>query len=198
MPARAFMHLFPVVAVLILATPSICAAAEPQLSAGSFNSPKGFGLCLETGCLTTGSALTRYTVYADIYGLPRGRIAAPGLKANFSLCRALKKYDDLDGISAVLYAGPGVSAGWVHDIERSVAGKEHLVNNPGLAAALSGVAGVRLTFSGRPWVLDISFLGEAGFLIRQDEFMDNKDLTLYKAGIHQVVYPQINIIRRFR
>jgi len=188
MPSRAFKFMLSAFAALSI---SIAAGAQ---AVGIFNSGRGFGLAAQEYD-KDGAAFSSFVLYADIYGLPLGRTEHPGIKGNFSRNLFI---DDVkvDKAKLSFYAGPGITAGYVQDGERSVISHEHLANNPGLVFALSGSAGCLFTFD-RHLSLDLSFQLEVGFHIRKDEYMDQKDLTLYSNGVSRAWIPQLLILYRF-
>ena len=191
MPRRALSYFSALLLGILSAAAPSSAAAGPRgvVTAGVFNSPKGFGLSAAASGLV-------FVLYADIYGIPRGRQDTPGIKFNLTRCRTVRSFGIPDG-ECSLYFGPGVSLGWVHDLDNSVAGQDALAENPGVCLALSGRVGIRADFPSSKLSLDVSLTGEAGMHVRRDEWMGNLDLSLYKAGLHQLIYPQLTISRRF-
>lgn len=153
-------------------------AAAP--SAGLFNSYKGFGLSF----MREGKDRQDYsfTLIADIYGLPSGTVEKPGIKGNFSRIYMMDLIPA--GFADVrIYAGPGISVGYVHDRGKG---------NPGFVGALSGTAGLHADF-GRNISLQFGFTAEFGLHYRTDERFDIKDLSFYKNGIFESLYPELTI-----
>lgn len=184
--------------ILCLLPASIrCISASGQdVAIGGFNSLKGFGICTEIGGSDADhERFNTYILSLDIYGLPMGRTEKPGVKFVFSHNHVLVK-GGRGGVDSQFYAGPGAAVGYVHDREKSVASINRLVNNPGMTAALTGSAGMRMLF--REHVLiDLSFTFEAGFHIRKDEWQEQNDLRFYSNGIYQAWYPQLSIMYKF-
>ena len=77
MPSWAFRTLFIIFAAILAGT-----AAKAQ-SVGIHNSGKGFGLAFQEYD-KDGAAYSSFILYADIYGLPLGKTAYPGIKGNYS------------------------------------------------------------------------------------------------------------------
>ena len=102
----------------------------------------------------------------------------------------------IDRAKLNFYAGPGFTAGYVHDGERSVISHEHLVNHPGVICALSGTAGCLFTF-GRHIALDLFLQTEVGFHISKDEFLEQNDLTFYSNGLTRAWIPHLLILYKF-
>jgi len=161
---------------------------------GFLNSGKGFGLAAQEYD-KDGRAFSSFILYADIYGVPLGRTDHPGVKGNFSRNHFIGSIK-IERAKLDFYAGPGFTAGYVHDGERSVISQESLANYPGVVCALSGSVGCLFTFD-RHIALDLSFQGEVGFHIRKDEYLDQNDLTLYSNGLSRVWIPQLLILYKF-
>lgn len=167
--------------------------------AGLFNSPKGLGACLylpeKDGIFHT------VTAYVDLYGIPSSRCLYPGFKANVSRQYSLKSWAK-DGYSISMYAGPGVSAGYVrdHDKGRGIDLSTLISDNPGVAFAVSGDIGWRFDFGGFV-ALDLSFTAEAGVHVRRNEKEKGyaaTSLSIYNNGLMQALYPQLIILFKFR
>ena len=188
MPSWAFRTLFIIFAAILAGT-----AAKAQ-SVGIHNSGKGFGLAFQEYD-KDGAAYSSFILYADIYGLPLGKTAYPGIKGNYSRNHFFGNVS-IDRAKLNFYAGPGFTAGYVHDGERSVISHEHLVNHPGVICALSGTAGCLFTF-GRHIALDLFLQAEVGFHIRKDEFLEQNDLTFYSNGLTRAWIPHLLILYKF-
>lgn len=185
------------ITLCLLFASGFCFQAKGQDAAmGVYNSLKGFGICTEVdGSDQDHERFNTYILSMDIYGMPMGRTERPGIKFNFSHNHVLVK-GGRGGVDSQIYAGPGAAVGLVQDRENSVASQSRLVNNPGVVAALSGSAGMRMLF--REHVLiDLSFTFEAGFHIRNDEWQDQRDLRFYSNGISRAWYPQLSILYKF-
>lgn len=172
---------------LVLSSASLN-ATEPML--GAFNSPKGFGIVLESRHPV---AFNTYIIYLDMYGMFSPRTDIPGAKACFSRNYILNTKDcgeaELD-----LYLGPGCSAGFVQDLER---GNAPLERNPGAMLALSCTGGMRVRYKKAPVCLDLSFRSEFGVHFRQDEILATENVSLYMNGLSQTIVPQLSILYCF-
>lgn len=162
---------------------------------GLFNSPKGFGVVLETEAGE--NDFNVFTAYADMYGIFEGRCLYPGFKFNYTRGRVLKVLT-LDGIDYSFYAGPGITAGYSRQYEPYVYKdyRKYLIRNYGLIACLSGTAGCRIGF-GKSILLDLSWTVEAGVHMRLDEDHKGLKLGLYKNGLISALYPQLTLIMAF-
>ena len=153
--------------------------------AGLYNSPKGFGLsfCTERH----ESSFNTYSAVADLTGVITGEHSAPGIYFNYSRNTVLRSGVKGDAL-CVLYAGPGVSAGYLRD-----AGKESY----GAMVALSGTLGGRFLFGDRI-ALDLSINADLGVHLREkDHKGDGIGLFLYKNGLFRTILPQLKIEYRF-
>ena len=159
---------------------------------GIFSSPKGFGV---TSLLNAGSrsdAFDCLTIYADIYGLPMDRADYPGIKICYSRCNVVGAFDNRYS-QHLLYVGPGISTGFVHDYDRSVSSLVKLNNNPGVCLTLTCRFGLLIQVPDKGINIDFSAQLEAGMHLRDDEILKQKDLTWYKNGLYLALYPQISI-----
>ena len=175
----------------ILAALFVAFALQPSSlraqEAGLFSSPKGVGAV--------------FTFYVDVYGVITSRCSYPGYKLNLSRQYVFKRFQR-DGYNMTLYAGPGISAGFVrdHDKRRGIDFSSLMSDNQGLMFALSGDAGCRFDFDGRV-ALDLSFTAEAGVHVRRNEREQNYPatyLSVYNNGLMQVLYPQLTILFKIK
>ncbi len=171
------------VAALLL--PALAWKAPAQevksLSIGTFHSPKGIGLCMELK--QESASFDSFDIIADMFGVLNGSHSKPGIKATY--CRdIILKHSSYDEYDLDLYAGPGITAGYVRDINEPMS----------LVAGMSGSAGCRLFFDSRRVVVYLEFgLDLAAELNRNNRFR-NVDLTIYKSGILHVFYPQVRLL----
>lgn len=171
-------------------------AAAQHTSFGLYNSVKGFGFSLNVAN-GEGTWVDALILFADIYGFPTARTHAPGIKFNYSREFIIHTIETPEVLFS-FYFGPGFSAGYVKDYEKSYFQDitVHLTNNHGFVAALSGTGGCRFNFT-KHIELDLSFTLEAGLHIRKDEKQDNIHVGLYKNGIFESFYPQLSILSYF-
>lgn len=167
-----------------------CATSSAQTRAGVFNSPQGFGLCLDTG--HSGDSFNSFSAYADIYGVVTGRAIYPGFKFQYLRNTAFKTFESGDAMVRI-YAGAGASAGYVHDFEKRSDHLTFLQKGLGACAAIAGDAGCMLTYSDIS--VDLSFCAEAGFHAKSEDGAFK--LSLYRNGLYQFCYPRLRIMWNF-
>ena len=170
---------------LCVAVLCVCTAARGgDYSAGTFHSPKGFGVALDYD--TRGPILNSYVLYADIYGIPGDKFNTPGYKFVWTHYNLLgEKSTDESQIS--FWLGPGLSAGYVHDHEKD--------GRAGICATVNCSGAVRFEFS-RNIVVDLGISIELGmFASRKDNY---SEITVYSNGIRQGLYPQLKLMYTFK
>lgn len=159
--------------------------------AGLFNSLKGFGLSVSNKI--DEDEFNSLELFADFYGLLSGRSEYPGIKFNYTHSKVLKTWIGSD-IATALYAGPGVTAGYVRDYQKGYYELRKFVftQNYGAAAGLSGTIGFRFLFS-RRISIDLSWTAELGLHLRKDEKLDTFQLRFYRNGLFLAPYPQLKL-----
>lgn len=169
------------VMVLAIMMSGVAAAAQDiaSIRLGTFHSPKGIGVYAEFQ--EDSEAFDSITFDADMFGIIIGKYSRPGYKGTYTHNVIVGKYDKGD-YGLEFYAGPGLTAGYARDINKTYS----------VIAGLSGVTGLRFLFERR-----ISFNLEIGadlaFTINKDSRYGKNDLSLYKAGLLHFFYPQIRI-----
>ena len=159
-------------------------AQEPNsLSLGTFHSPKGLGLCVESQQEST--SFDSFNLIADMFGILRGEYSSPGIKATYYRNIILKQHKG-DGYLADFYAGPGVTAGYVRDIHEPFSA----------VAGMAGVIGGRFYFDRKRIVICIEAGMDLALELNRNNRFRNIDLTIYKSGILHTFYPQIRILYR--
>lgn len=168
--------------------------AYAQNALGSFQSMKGLGLTYENS--VGQNTFNNYTIYADMYGVLTGRTDQLGFKASFSRCNIFLS-KDVRGTNIKLFAGPGVSLGYVKDFEKGNL-KEiiPLSRNRGFTMGVTGSVGIRADLP-RNLILDASLTMECGVHLRQNENGDGKVTSLYMNGLIRSAYPQIGLLYNF-
>jgi len=154
-------------------------------SVGTYHSYKGIGMSCQTG--SPGSRDFNYFVfYADMSKVFSGKSQVPGVKFNYSHNVRLHTFTPLEREDICIFAGSGVSAGWVSDGQRDAFGFE---------SALTGSFGFRAAFS-RKLMLTAGLTLEVGAFI----YHDGRGLrySLYRNGVTQSIYPQISISYMFK
>jgi len=141
---------------------------------GSIHSPKGVGACSsfkhESGAFGT------LDLTADLIDILDGTSSTPGIKAAYHYNLVLKSW--AEG-KYELYAGPGLTAGWVRDTH----------NHVGLMGGLSGDAGLRVhclhsMLISVEWQVDFAL---------QFKNRYNPDMSLYAAGFRLPYIPYVRI-----
>ena len=160
------------------------AQGDRELMGGIFNSPKGFGISISN--LSPHSSASTLVIYADLSDVIQGRNNYPGIKATYILAMTQKQHTYRDGTAGMLFAGPGVSAGYVRDHGRP---------EFGMMAALSASGGYLLKFNNG---IDIILALSADLGIHISKGSDNSPhLGMYKNGLRQAIYPEIIIGFKF-
>lgn len=176
-----------VVALLML--PALAWQAPAQefksLSLGTFHSPKGLGFCIESQ--QEYKSFDSFDIIADMFGLLRGDYSTPGIKATYyrGIILMHRHGEECD---ADLYAGPGVTAGYVRDIHEPFS----------TVAGMAGVIGGRLYFDRKRLVVCMEAGMDLAMELNRNNRYRNIDLTLYQAGIYHIFYPQVRILYRLR
>lgn len=175
--------------VTLLILPALALHSPAQdfnsLSFGTFHSPKGLGLCIEAQ--QEEGSFDSLDIIADMFGILRGDYSTPGIKASYYRNIVLKHHHG-DGCDADFYAGPGVTAGYVRDIHEPFSA----------VAGMSGVIGGRMYFSNKKLVICMEAGMDIALELNRNNRYRNIDLSLYKAGIYHVFYPQVRILYRMK
>ncbi len=158
---------------------SVKAQDAVGMSLGTFHSPKGFGISIDN--VVDSISFNAFTLIADMHGVLTGEHPRPGVKftytRNFILRHFDKEYYVVD-----LYAGPGVTAGYLRDIHKSY----------GLMAGLSCLAGSRFSFPTN-FSVSIELCADIALEINRNQRYGNVDLSLYKSGLFHAYFPQLKI-----
>lgn len=174
------IHIVSLVSALL-----VCIQAEGQSfnGIGLFNSFKGIGI--EADFDGSRGNFNSLKLYADIYGLPSGRVFRPGVKLCYSSDYILKSWER-QYCDIHFHLGPGVMLGYVKDFNTA--------NRPGAVFGLTGNFGWYFNFK-RKVNIDLSWTLEAGMHLRHEQ--DGNRLNIYKNGIYRFPFPQLTIIRTF-
>lgn len=180
--ARLFIGLF-----LLLSAFNSAGQESPSL--GVFNSPRGIGASLSFKDRYD-NGFSSLSLYTDLYGIITGRCDEPGVKFNYSRNFPFVIFEML-GSSASIYAGPGVTLGYVKDYEPGYA--LSITKHHGACVAVSGDLGLRLDFP-RGVSLNFSLFAEFGIHFRQGEdAVHSNRVCLYKNGLEQCWWPVLSI-----
>ena len=175
------------VALLILPASAWLAPAQDfkSLSLGTFHSPKGLGLSIESQ--QEEKSFDSLDIIIDTFGILRGDYSTPGFKATYYRGIILK-HRHTEDYDADFYAGPGVTAGYVRDIHEPFSA----------VAGMAGVIGGRLYFDRKKLVICFEAGLDLALELNRNNRYRNIDLTLYEAGIYHVFYPQVRILYRLK
>ncbi len=155
-------------------------ASARDKSVGLFNSPKGFGASFST--YLQDGAFNSLQLYADMTGVFSGEYGKPGIRMDYNKGIVLKTWT-MENYDCFLYAGPGVSAGFVRDNDSA---------NYGFLFALNGSFGARFIFP-RGIAMDFSLSADLGLHIRGAENGQTTNLKLYRNGLNRILFPQIKL-----
>lgn len=175
------------IALLILPVLAWQAPAQESksLSLGTFHSPKGLGLCVESQ--QEQSSFDSFDIIADTFGILSGDYSTPGIKATYYRGIIISHRHN-DGCETDFFAGPGVTAGYVRDIHEPFSA----------VAGMAGVIGSRLYFDRKRLVVCFEAGLDLALELNRNNRYRNIDLKLYESGIYHVFYPQVRILYRLR
>ena len=175
--------------ITLLVLPVLAVQAPAQeyksLSLGTFHSPNGLGLCFQSQ--QEEKSFDSLDVIADTFGILRGDYSSPGFKATYYRGIILSQRHG-EGCDADFYAGPGVTAGYVRDIHEPFSA----------VAGMSGVIGGRLYFDSKRLVVCFEAGLDLALEMNRNNRYGNLNLTIYRAGIYHVFYPQVRILYRLK
>lgn len=172
--------LLSIVFILCTTCGSLASAQEHSpFSIGTFHSPKGFGICMETKADSL--SFDALSLIADMHGVLTGEHPRPGAKFTFTRNIIIKHFDK-DGYFVDIYAGPGLTTGYARDFHKPLC----------LIAGLSGIAGSRFSFS-RNLSVNIELCTDIALEMYRDNIYGNLNLSIYKSGIYHTIFPQLRI-----
>lgn len=186
------MNLLKTLAIFVASCLLHTGAHASERMAGLMNSPRGFGFAYVSP--VSPEVFNRFSVYADIYGMPLGRAINPGLKFAFSNNHILAT-SQTEALSITYFAGAGLSCGLVHDFE-PVSSLPYLEKPYGVSATLGANVGFFMDF-GKPISFCFSLSPELGFHITKDKQNGPAVMSIYKNGLLQTLYPQFDIFWKF-
>ncbi len=153
------------------------------LSAGLFNSYKGFGICLDYAA--TEEIINSYNLFADVYGMYDGSHDKAGVKFVYlhynKLATIDAKYAQYD-----LFLGPGASTGYVWDRAAESRGIM-LTADLGLA--------FRASFK-RSMAMEFGVCAELGFVSGKQRGGGTR-IKIYDNGLLQALIPTLKIMYVF-
>lgn len=155
-------------------------AAAQSIAAGTFQSYRGVGLSFQRG-VHASKDFSTYTIMADMGAVFAGDSDIPGVKLSYSRNFHLISFTPSDGELMYIYAGSGVSSGWVQD---------YMMPEFGFEAALTGTFGLRLVFE-RRLVLTAGISLETGAFVHREN--GQLKYSIYKNGLYQCLFPHVII-----
>ena len=167
--------------ILLLAQGSAAASSRNgrEWALGGTQSPKGVGVCMDF--VHERGAFHSLDLTADLIDILDGRASTPGVKLCFRHNIVFKDWED--GRYAC-YAGPGLMAGYVRDMN----------NHFGFAGGLSADLGFRFHCA-RGLTLAVEW--QADFALQfKNRYRPN--MSLYEAGYRHSYYPHVRILYRFK
>lgn len=178
--------------ILIVLLLSICgtlhAGAAPQdiarpygWEAGLVNSPDHLGITVRTPA--NDGIFNTFTLTAEMRNVLSGRETAPGVKFIFQHNRAIAGGMMGGQYPWMLYAGPGVTCGYVRDLSPVY----------GLMAGVCGNIGIRTGFMNN-LSLAAEFQGDIAFIIRD---ISNPSMSMYRTGVYRCWIPVLRIAYAF-
>lgn len=157
-------------------------AAAGDLSAGVFNSPKGFGISLDY--YATQDIYNSYTAYAYMYRMFFDNTENAGVKFMYLHYNRLKGWER-NNARFDLFIGPGASTGYVRDNDSEAFG---MILTADIAIAL------RIRFT-RSIDMEISNVAELGFIARDNK--GKSEVSIYNDGLIQTILPALKLMIRF-
>lgn len=163
-------------AVLLLLPQGLFGAAPEKgcsFALGAIQSPKGVGICADF--YRDASSFRSLALTADLIDILDGSASTPGVKLTYYLNMVLKDWSE--GKYAC-YAGPGLMAGYVRDLN----------NHLGFAGGVSGDIGFRAHCL-KGITLSLEF--QVDFAL---QFKNRyTDMSLYRAGYSHSYFPLLRI-----
>lgn len=157
-------------------------ASAGGLSAGIFNSYKGFGLSIDA--VATEDIYNSYNLYADVLGMYNGANRYPGIKAVYL---HYNKFASINSKMADynLYLGPGASAGYVRD---------HASEKPGIVLTADLALAFRASFK-KNIDMELGMVAELGFI--SEKTSGRTQIRIYNNGLMQALIPTLKIMYCF-
>ncbi len=166
--------------LIFLAMPGVANAGE--LSAGSFNSFKGFGISLDYAA--SKDILNSYMIYADTYRVLSGTCKDAGIKMVYLHYNRLSTYVYPNSSFDLLF-GPGASTGYVRN-----AGSDRF----GFILTADIAIAIRARFQ-RDIDLELGTVAELGFISGNNG--GKFQISMYDNGLTQAFLPFLKIMVRF-
>lgn len=156
--------------------------------AGIVNSPKEFGISL--GVQQSDRQIYN-TVYltADLEGILDGTETQPGVKFTWLHQNQIREGIIREDVDYKIYLGGGFTTGYVRD---------HGEQGRNMGPILGMAAGAGVLFLLQNNIdIGITFTGEFGLQLREDEIFHTLDLSWYANGVLKALIPQVTLYYRF-
>lgn len=182
------------IAALLLNVPASAQNSFPG-GLGMYNSFKGFGLMYSIP--SNNNVTDNFLLRCDNFGVISGRCSTPGILFQFSRGVTFRSYER-DGVGYHLYAGAGVSAGYVKDFQKGYLSDpdKPLNHNMGAMIGVTGTFGCYFSFEGG---IDLiaGWSATAGMHIRENENYGTLSMSGYLNGLLTALYPELTILYKF-
>lgn len=149
---------------------------------GTIHSPKQFGAFF---CLPgPDDSYDTMSIMADMYGVLSGKHSSPGVKFTYNHSIVLGEWSIRDW-NVGIYAGPGLSLGYLRDVDRTMGGM----------AGLNLAGGIK-THMQRNIDFSLEFSSDIAFYISENPRYHTIQLSMYNLGLTRFFYPQLKISYR--
>lgn len=175
---------FAVLAVSALLSPVSVNAQTlelPEFSVGTFHSLKGFGICADISNHDS-AHLNSFALFLDMQSILDGRSSSPGIRARYNYNLPLCSKDLKNGDRFQLYAGPGVTFGYVRDLN----------SRTGFMCGISGEIVGSFLFENH-LSLSVALEASAAFHLREDNNIGVLDFKFFQAGLVNTYMPELRI-----
>lgn len=170
---------------LMLSALGMPSAGAQCLDLGTYHSPKGFGLCADKQ--VSDRSFESYTILADVTGVLLGTRASIGGKGTYTYNFVFARGVVDSNVPVDFYAGPGVTAGFVRDLNTDY----------GVVFGLSGTLGCKAHFT-RNVSIGLDVGTDLAMFFTKGRRYGNIDITSYKAGLVRSFYPQLRLMYSFK
>ena len=180
---RCIAYLFS--ALMLLSAATGAAAQGRVVRTGLYSSFKGVGMEVMT---EPEGKMESFILSTDFGGtLIRDIHESAGLKFSWRMHYTFSQGRSERGLVYRLYAGPGLSAGYVRD---------YTTKNDRGFGFMTGICaneGILLTFDKRAVSIALEFSQDLGFHMTRRGEMNNLNMGLYKRGIYSGYFPEIKV-----
>lgn len=153
----------------------------PKFSCGTFHSAKGFGVSVDLSNYDS-AHLNSFVLYLDMQSILDGQSSSPGIRARYNYNHPLCSKDLKNGDKFQLYAGPGVTFGYVRDLNSRI----------GFMCGISGEIVGSFLFENH-LCLSLALEASAAFHLREDNNIGVLDFKFFQAGLFNVYLPELRI-----